>query len=63
MKNAAIKLLSDLNVRSYTDRHLQTIMDFMENKSTNIESLLDQLGGWDDTDLAIAKHWLENTAI
>lgn len=57
MKSAK-KLLIDLGVNSYTDRHIRNIEDFISSSEKDIKKLLDKLGGWDEIDLKIAERWL-----
>lgn len=51
-------LLKKLGVMNYTKRHLQIINDFLASGETDCKRLLGELGGWDEKDLAITEHWL-----
>ena len=51
-------LLQKLGVNNYTKRHLHIINEFIANEETDCEKLLNQLGGWDKTDLAICEAWV-----
>ncbi len=53
-------LLENLGVEHYTMRHLRIINEFLESKETDLTKLLDKLGGWDSSDLAIAEEWFKN---
>lgn len=52
-----LKLFKMLGIKSYTRRHFLLVSDFIKNKDTNIEKILNELGGWDENDLQIAKSW------
>lgn len=54
-------LLLKLGVTNYTNRHLQIINDFLASGETDCKKLLNQLGGWDANDLAIAERWLKES--
>lgn len=59
-KESALKLLSDLNITRYTDRHVSEIIEFIESGSTEVTHLLAQLADYDETDAKIAQHWLDD---
>ncbi len=56
MKNAK-KLLEELGVVNYTQRHLDIINEFIESGSDDIKGLLSSLGSWDAADLSTAEDW------
>lgn len=53
-------LLKLLGVKTYTQRHIQIINDFIASKETDVKKLLDELGGWDDNDLTQAELWMKS---
>lgn len=58
MKTAE-NLLRLLGVQNYTQRHIKLINDFIQSGEEDVKKLLDQLGGWDSTDLKRAEEWME----
>ena len=58
MKTAE-SLLTQLGVRNCTQRHLNIVNEFLKSGETDATELLDQLGGWDTSDLLIVESFLK----
>lgn len=52
------QLLMQLGIAHYTERHLRIIDKFLSDEETDCKKLLDELGSWDEFDLAITEQWL-----
>ena len=52
-------LLKKLGIITCTKRHLRIVNEFIENKETDCEKLLTQLGEWNTNDLVICKNWIK----
>lgn len=51
-------LLRLLGITNCTQRHLTIVEDFLNSGSSDAKVLLDQLGSWDDLDLAVVEEFL-----
>lgn len=58
--NESLELLGLLGVTHFTKRHLNTVDEFLSSGETDAKKLLDQLGGWDESDLVITERFLKN---
>jgi hypothetical protein len=53
-------LLQKLGVTAFTQRHVGIIEDFIASGETDAKKLLDKIGSWDQTDLAITEQFLKD---
>lgn len=55
----AERLFEMLKIEHYTNRHLESVMRFLESESDDPKELLDLLGEWDSKDLRIATRFID----
>lgn len=59
-ENKAIEFLAVLGITNCTSRHVSLVSEFLtKGDFSNVESLLDELGGWDSVDLKKANEFLK----